>query len=155
MTFRAAPASRKPFLVQVRILKMKSLQALARAAARSAVVLTLALLSACGSPTSPYVFTTSTTEVTMKGEAIVDVRLVHEPTGKPVDNAVIFDTRFDMDPDSMASMTAPVEAQGSPAPGVYRFKVAPNMAGRWALTLKAKVQGVDDAITGTVVVTAH
>jgi YtkA-like len=55
----------------------------------------------------------------------------------------------------MAAMTAPVEAQGSPAPGVYRFKVAPTMEGRWALTLSAKVQGVADTITGTVVVTAR
>jgi hypothetical protein len=91
----------------------------------------------------------------MEGEAIVDVRLVHEPTGKAVENAVIFETRFDMSPDAMGGMTAPVEAQGSPAPGVYRFKVAPTMEGRWALTLSAKVQGVAETITGTVVVTAR
>jgi len=134
---------------------MKSLQALARTAAQFAAIAALALLSACSSPASPYVFTALTTEVTAKNEAIVDVRLVHKPTGKPVDNAVIFETRFDMSPDSMASMTAPVEAQGSPEPGVYRFKVAPTMEGRWALTISAKVQGVAETITGTVVITAH
>lgn len=91
----------------------------------------------------------------MDGNAVIDVRIVHEPTGKTVENAVIFDTRFDMAPDGMGSMTAPVEAQGSPAPGVYRFKVAPTMEGRWALSLSAKVQGVAETITGTVVVTAR
>jgi YtkA-like len=134
---------------------MNSLQALARTAAQLAAIATFALLSACSAPKSPYVFTAVNTKIAMTGEAVVDVRLVHEATGKPVENAVIFDTRFDMAPDSMASMTAPVEAQGSPAPGVYRFKVAPTMKGRWALTLSAKVQGVAETITGTVVVTAH
>lgn len=132
---------------------MNSLQTLARTAA--AVAAALVLLIACGSPKSPYVFSAVTNEITMEGEAVVDIRLVHEPTGKPVENAVIFETRFDMSPDAMGAMTAPVTAQGSPQPGVYRFKVAPTMAGRWALTLSAKVQGVDETITGTVVVTAR
>lgn len=39
--------------------------------------------------------------------------------------------------------------------GVYRFKVATTMAGRWALTLSAKLQGAAETITGTVVVTAR
>lgn len=91
----------------------------------------------------------------MDGNAVIDVRLIHEPTGKVVENAVIFDTRFDMAPDGMGGMAAPVEAQGSPEPGVYRFKVAPTMEGRWALTLNAKVQGSAETVTGTVVVTAR
>jgi hypothetical protein len=130
---------------------MNSFQTLVRAAAFAV----LSLLAACSQAKSPYTFSAMTSEVTIQGDAVVDVRLIHEPTGKPVENAVIFETRFDMSPDSMASMTAPVEAQGSPESGVYRFKVAPNMAGRWALTLKAKVQGVDETISGSVVVTAR
>ncbi len=132
---------------------MNFAQTLARAAAVAVAV--LLLLAACGQAKPTYTFSSVTTDVTMQGDAVVDVRLIHEPTGKPVENAVIFETRLDMGPESMASMTASVEAQGSPEPGVYRFKVAPNMAGRWALTLKAKVQGVDETISGTVVVTAH
>lgn len=132
---------------------MNSNTALARTIA--VAIAMLLLLSACGQAKSPYTFSAATQEVGMDGNAFIDVRLVHEPTRKPVADAVIFDTRFDMSPDSMGSMTAPVEAQGSPEPGVYRFKVAPNMAGRWALTLNAKVQGAPDTITGTVVVTAR
>lgn len=113
------------------------------------------LLAGCGSSKPSYTFVSDTKEVTIEGEAVVDVRLIHEPTGKPVENAVIFETRFDMTPDAMASMTAPVTAQGSPAPGVYRFTVKPNMAGRWQLTLSAKVQGVTETVTGSVIVTAH
>jgi len=131
---------------------MTSLQAAARAAVPIIVALVLA---ACGAQKSTYAFSAQATEITMGGDAVVDVRLIHEPTGKPVENAVIFETRFDMSPDSMGAMTAPVTAEGSPEPGVYRFKVAPTMAGRWALTLSAKVQGEAETITGTVVVTAR
>lgn len=132
---------------------MNSLQALARVA--FAALAAVVLLSACGQAKSPYALSATTKEVTMDGNAVIDVRLVHEPTGKPVENAVIFDMRFDMGPDGMSSMAAPVEAQGSPEPGVYRFKVAPTMEGRWALTLNAKVQGVAETVTGTVIVTAR
>lgn len=134
---------------------MHSFQAIGRAAVVFAVLAVASVLSACSQAKSPYVFSAVTSEITMDGEAVVDVRLVHEPTGKAVENAVIFETRLDMSPDAMGAMTAPVEAQGSPEPGVYRFKVAPTMEGRWALTLSAKVQGVDETITGTVVVTAR
>ena len=68
---------------------------------------------------------------------------------------MIFETRLDMGPDGMGEMTAPVTAQGSPAPGVYRFTVAPTMAGRWELKLSAKVQGEAETVTGSVVVTAR
>lgn len=112
-------------------------------------------LAACGSAKPPYTFSAITNEISMQGDAVIDVRLIHVPTGKPVDNAVIFETRFDMSPDSMGAMTAPVETLGSSAPGIYRFKVAPTMVGRWALTLSAKVQGVDETVTGTIVVTAR
>lgn len=134
---------------------MHSISAIGRAAVAVAVLAAMSVLSACGPSKPPYVFSVVTSEIAMGGEAIVDVRLVHEPTGKPVADAVIFETRFDMSPDAMGAMTAPVEAQGSPEPGVYRFKVAPTMEGRWALTLSAKVQGVAETITGTVVVTAR
>jgi hypothetical protein len=121
----------------------------------SIVVVALVALTACGKPASPYVFSAVQSEVSMDGEAIVDVRLIHQPSGKPVENAVIFETRLDMSPDAMGEMTAPVTAQGSPAPGVYRFGIAPTMAGRWELKLSAKVQGEAETVTGSVVVTAR
>jgi hypothetical protein len=132
---------------------MNSLLALTRAA--FAALAAFMLLSACGQAKSPYTFSASTKEVAMDGNAVIDVRLVHELTGKPVENALVFDTRFDMGPEGMGGMAAPVEAQGSPEPGVYRFKVAPTMEGRWALTLNAKVQGAAETVTGTIVVTAR
>ena len=80
------------------------------------------------------------------------VRLVHKPTGKPVDGAIIAKTRLDMGPDGMAMMTAKhTAAEPAGEPGVYRFKADLTMAGGWALKLMAKVQGEPDTIVGTVV----
>jgi YtkA-like protein len=82
-----------------------------------------------------------------KGDgAIVAVRLVNKKTGKPVPDAVISAKRIDMAPDGMATMESPLEALPSTEPGVYRFKTNLSMAGRWQLSLGAKVQGE----TGTV-----
>jgi YtkA-like protein len=82
-----------------------------------------------------------------KGDgAIVAVRLVNKKTGKPVPDAVISAKRIDMAPDGMATMDSPLEALPSTEPGVYRFKTNLSMAGRWQLSLGAKVQGE----TGTV-----
>ena len=80
------------------------------------------------------------------GEAILSVRLVNKKTGKTVPEAVIIATRIDMAPDGMDSMTSSIEAMPSVEPGIYRFKADLMMAGRWRLSLGAKVQGE----TGTV-----
>ena len=113
------------------------------------------LLAACGRDKPRYSFAPVTNEITLQAEAVLDVRIVDEVSGNPVEGAVIFESRFDMSPDGMAAMTAPAEVQGTPQPGIYRFKVAPNMAGRWALALKAKLRGVEDTVSGTVIVTAR
>src|SRR5271163_2132331 len=77
-----------------------------------------------------------------KGEgAIVAVRLVNRKTGKPVPDAVIFAKRIDMAPDGMETMQESLEPLPATEPGVYRFKTDLSMAGRWQLSLGAKVQG--------------
>ena len=81
-----------------------------------------------------------------QGEAVVAVRLVQKSTGKAVPDAVIFAKRIDMGPEQMETMTAPLDLLPGSEPGVYRFKTELTMAGQWALTLAAKVQGE----TGTV-----
>jgi hypothetical protein len=79
------------------------------------------------------------------------VRLVHKPSGKPVEGAVIFRSRLDMSPDAMGEMTAQHTAQPAKEPGIYRFKAHLTMAGRWAFKLMAKVPGESETIEGTVV----
>jgi len=81
-----------------------------------------------------------------KGDAIISVRLVHKPDGKPVPDAVIFATRLDMAPDGMQEMATRIAPMPSTEPGIYKFKATLSMAGGWQLSLGAKVQGE----TGTV-----
>jgi hypothetical protein len=81
-----------------------------------------------------------------KGNAVISVRLVHKPDGKPVSDAVIFAKRLDMAPDGMEMMKTTIELMPSTEPGVYKFKAALTMEGGWQLSLGAKVQGE----TGTV-----
>lgn len=80
---------------------------------------------------------------------IVQVRLVHVPEGKPVADAVIFESKADMGPAGMESMTAPVKALPAKG-GIYSFEVDPGMAGTWALHLAAKVQGETETVRGTI-----
>jgi hypothetical protein len=51
-----------------------------------------------------------------KGDAIISVRLVHKPDGKPVPNAVIFATRLDMAPDGMQEMATKIASMPSTEP---------------------------------------
>lgn len=91
---------------------------------------------------------------TKKGDDVtVAVRLISKATGKPVPDAVIFSTRVDMAPDGMADMVSPVTALPS-RDGVYAFRTDLPMAGRYQLSLSAKVQGEAETVTGKVVITA-
>jgi len=81
-----------------------------------------------------------------QGETVLTVRLVHQPTGKPVADAVVFAHRLDMAPAGMPTMTTELEPQPTTEPGLYPFKTNLTMAGDWQLSLAAKVPGE----TGTV-----
>lgn len=86
------------------------------------------------------------------GKSVVSVRIVHVSDGEPVPGAVVIQTKVDMGPSGMAEMTAPVKPLGEAGPGIYRFEVQPGMAGTWALTVAAKVQGEPDTVRGTLTV---
>jgi hypothetical protein len=80
----------------------------------------------------------------------VTVRLVHLPDNKPVPGAVIFQTKADMAPAGMPTMTGNVTPEAGQQPGTYLFHVETGMAGGWALTLAAKVQGEAETVRATV-----
>jgi YtkA-like len=98
-----------------------------------------------------YAFEPVKAEVKSGNEATVAVRLLHKPTGKPVTDAVIVQTRLDMAPDGMASMATAHVPLPSPEPGVYAFKASLTMAGRWLLTISAKVKDEPDPVVGKVI----
>jgi len=89
-----------------------------------------------------------------KGDAIIAVRLIHKPDGKPVPDAVIFAKRLDMAPDGMAAMKTSIEPLPSTEPGVYRFKADVVMEGGWQLSLGAKVQGESGTIEDRLILKA-
>lgn len=119
----------------------------------------VACLTAVSSPIAAfaaaqdYAFEAVNAEV-RNGPSHIAVRLVHKPSGKPVEGAVIFRTRLDMSPDNMEGMTTKVEPLTESEPGVYKFRADITMAGGWALKLQAKVQGEPETVQGSVVFTA-
>src|SRR3954470_8456566 len=88
-------------------------------------------------------------------DKIITVRLLNTKTGRPVPDAVIFATRLDMAPDGMQEMVTKVTPMPGTEPGTYRFKANLSMAGRWQLSLGAKVQGETGTVENKLVVTAE
>lgn len=82
------------------------------------------------------------------------VKIVDKRTGKPVPDAVIFETRLDMAPDGMEMMTSNVEAMPATEPGVYKFKLNLSMAGGWRLPIAAKIQGEEETAKAEIILRA-
>jgi hypothetical protein len=127
---------------------------LARAAAAALIGAALA-----GSPARAeiknYEFQLTQPTVQVGADRIVTVRLVDKTTGKSIPDAVIFATRLDMAPDAMQEMVTKVTPMPGAEPGTYRFKATFGMAGRWQLSLGAKVQGETGSVENKLVVTAE
>jgi len=100
---------------------------------------------------SDYAFEPVKAEVKNGPGTEIAVRIIHKPTGKPVERAVVFRTRLDMSPDKMETMTTEITPINSTEPGIYKFRANFTMAGGWALKLIAKVQGETEDVQGTVV----
>ena len=88
-------------------------------------------------------------------DTTITVRLVNKTTGKPVPDAVIFATRLDMAPDGMQEMATKIAPMPGGEPGIYKFKATFGMAGRWQLSLGAKVQGETGTVENKLVITAQ
>lgn len=101
-----------------------------------------------------YEFQSVAPEFKKGDDIVVALRLVHKPTGKSVDGAVIIRTRIDMSPDKMADMESPVAAAEAKEPGTYAFKTDLPMPGRYLFSIAAKVQGEPETVVGKVVLKA-
>ena len=113
-----------------------------------ATVASLALLVSEAALAGPndYAFDPVKVDVRNGPGSELAVRIVHNPTGKPVEGVVLFRTRLDMSPDSMGEMTAKHVAQPSTEPGIYKFRADLTMAGGWAFKLMAKVPGESEPV---------
>jgi YtkA-like len=110
----------------------------------------LAIISPAFAGANEYVFEPVKAEVKKGDDAVVAVRLRHKATGKPVTDAVIVQTRIDMAPDGMGDMASALTPVPSSEPGVYAFKTELSMAGRWLLSIAAKVQGELETVVGKI-----
>lgn len=81
---------------------------------------------------------------------LVKLRLVTVANEIPVPGVEIVQTRLDMGPDGMPAMTAKVKSLPSSEPGIYQFEAQPTMAGNWALTVSAKIEGEAEPVTGAI-----
>jgi hypothetical protein len=121
----------------------------------AAVALAMALpLSQSFAGANDYEFQLISNEVKASPDAVLAVRLIHKPTGKPVQGAVLFRTRLDMSPEDMGDMMGALTPGASAEPGVYAFKADLSMAGKWALKLQAKVPGESETVQGTIILKA-
>ena len=121
----------------------------------AAIAATLSLTGgAAFAAASDYAFEAVAPEMKKGDDVTVAVRLVHKPTGKVVADAVIVRTRVDMAPDGMAEMQSPVSSLPASEPGIYAFKTDLPMAGRYQLSVAAKVQGEPETVIGKVIVKA-
>lgn len=102
-----------------------------------------------------YEFQLMDPSVQAGADKIVTVKLMNKKTGKPVSDAVIFASRLDMAPDGMQEMVTKVTPLPGTEPGTYRFNANFSMAGRWQLSLGAKVQGETGTVESKLVVTAQ
>jgi hypothetical protein len=121
----------------------------------SAFAVAIGLTSAAAlADVKDYAFESVAAEFKKGDDVVVAVRLLHKPTGKPVADAVIVRTRVDMAPDGMADMVSPVAPMPASEPGVYAFKTDLPMAGRYLLSVAAKVQGEPETVVGKIILKA-
>jgi hypothetical protein len=123
------------------------------------VALLVAAIGCANSPAlaeiSDYRFELVDPAVKAGPDKVITVRLMNQKTGKPVPGAVIFATRLDMAPDAMKEMVTKVTPVPDGDPGTYRFQATFGMAGRWQLSLGAKIQGETGTLENQLVITAQ
>jgi hypothetical protein len=125
------------------------------ARAALAALIGAALTGAAHAEIKNYEFQLVQPTVKAGDDRVVAVRLLDKTTGKVVPDAVVFASRLDMAPDGMQEMATKVTPVPGTEPGTYRFKATFGMAGRWQLSLGAKVQGETGTVENKLVVTAE
>jgi hypothetical protein len=119
--------------------------------AGTVIAVAASLAGAAYAGANDYAFEPVQADIKKGDGVVISVRLKHKASGKPVADAVIAQTRIDMGPDGMGEMASPVTPVPSSEPGVYSFKTDLSMAGRWLLSIAAKVQGEPETVVGKIV----
>ena len=99
-----------------------------------------------------YAFELIETTYPVSSEAVLTLRLTDLRTQQPVQDAIIFATRLDMEPDGMVMMTSEVTALPAETVGEYLFATDLSMEGNWQLSVAAKVQGEPETVQTRIVI---
>lgn len=109
-------------------------------------------LSMAQAAASDYSLVLAQTTYPFGNGAVLDVALTDTRTNTPVEGAIMFATRLDMEPDGMETMTTPVVAMPSDEPGHYRFSTDLTMDGNWRFSVAVKVQGEAETVQAQFVI---
>ena len=125
------------------------------AAILTAILALAGLWAAANAQNQDYRFEAVTEQIQVGKNVRIELRLLG-PGGKPVaaNTVSVKATRLDMGPDGMAKMAAPLKPVNSNQPGVVAFETEIAMAGRWALSIEASVEGEPEPVKSTVIFTA-
>jgi YtkA-like len=115
--------------------------------ASSAFAIAMSLSGITFGGADDYFFEPVKAEIRTSNVATLAVRLVHKPTGKPVTDARIMETRLVMPHHGSAEMTSAIAPLPSP---VFAFKAPLMMEGDWLLSIAAKVPGQSETVIGTI-----
>lgn len=95
-----------------------------------------------------------TPEVGVGSAERIEVQFL-DPAGDPIVSSVtVTSERLDMGPDGMPTMAAPIQEVPSDRPGVIAFEAEIVMAGRWALSIEAQLEGMTEPVSGVVEIVA-
>lgn len=121
-----------------------------------ALLATLALLAtnSRAAESESHRFEAVATEIPVGNGVRLEVRLVGADGTVVPANATVTATRLDMGPDGMAGMTTRITQSPSDQPGMLAFDADVMMAGHWALTITATVEGLAAPVSSVVVFTA-
>lgn len=116
------------------------------------VAASLSFVPAVQAKITDYAFELIETTYPVSDQAVLTLRLTDLRSQQPVKDAIIFATRVDMEPDSMAMMTSEITALPTETPGEYRFATDLSMEGNWQLSVAAKVQGEAETVQTRIVI---
>ena len=92
----------------------------------------------------------------ISGDSVrLELRLVGAPVGLAIGDIAVTSTRLDMGPDGMPTMVSELRPVASAAPDIVAFEADLTMAGRYALTISAAVKGLDNPVSGVVIITVE
>jgi hypothetical protein len=93
----------------------------------------------CTADPKDYRFELIDKTVKVGPDAVIRIRVVNIPTNKTIDHAEVRVNALDMSPDGMAEIGAKAAPLVTNQADVYAFTTNLTMAGRWALSVEAKI----------------